>query len=188
MIAEMKQRFQQRGGWMAARNRLGLGSNSARTASRLLVDSRPSSGKLRGLQLAGSPGDLVPDSSMVEHPAVNRVVVGSSPTRGDTTVRLKLRRTCLFTGGERSAARRIAAISRSWQRVTAIPTGTGRALGFDDATRGPAPNGPFSGPNGTRLSDSHPAAALVVNSRVRNEVSPREVRYRGTAPLGQLGR
>lgn len=26
---------------------------------------------------------LVPDSSMVEHPAVNRVVEGSSPSRGD---------------------------------------------------------------------------------------------------------
>ena len=27
-------------------------------------------------------GRIIPDSSMVEHSAVNRVVVGSSPTRG----------------------------------------------------------------------------------------------------------
>src|SRR5262249_45729679 len=32
----------------------------------------------------GSPSLSFPGSSMVEHPAVNRVVVGSSPTRGAT--------------------------------------------------------------------------------------------------------
>ena len=87
----------------------------------------------------------------------------------------------MFTGGEPRTNRPPAAISRCWQRVTAISPGSRRALGFDEATRGATPNEPFSTPIRARLSDSHPAAALVVNSRVRNARRSRRVRYRRAA-------
>jgi len=53
--------------------------------SRSTLDNPPRKPKLRtsvGRYYQGRPELSFPDSSMVEHPAVNRVVVGSSPTRG----------------------------------------------------------------------------------------------------------
>ena len=39
-----------------------------------------------------TPGRVILDSSMVEHSAVNRVVVGSSPTRGAVAAATKARK------------------------------------------------------------------------------------------------
>ena len=43
---------------------------------------------------------MILDSSMVEHPAVNRVVVGSSPTRGVVRLLGQAVKTSPFHGGD----------------------------------------------------------------------------------------